>query len=322
MTQKPVWMTGQEASLGILRPFTEAPPPPPVFTSAQLKRIAEGEMGPNGQPAEPPGGAKKAPLMSLAAAGAPGAPGAPDAPPEPLEADWPLVKKIAQKPGAKVHLDDLYTQVVNALAPRYPPTHGGADLDVIQFGDYPTDFGDKTARRIRNQDTIVPIREVQMAEYPILNLQDERGIFDHEAVAGPPGEPMTANKLFAKALVKNGLGDGEYIETVAGGLGANSETPIDRVYDVIAAEPENPEDNVDTGELSMWALWLAVILVLAMLFLFLGYNLLPPGSFARAWAGDQGAGGDDEEAGYERAFKYFPPPNQGVASAGAPMRPM
>jgi hypothetical protein len=62
-----------------------------VFTSAQLKRIAEGEMGPNGQPAAPPG-AKKAPLMSLAAAGAPGAPGAPPA--EPLEADWPLVKKV------------------------------------------------------------------------------------------------------------------------------------------------------------------------------------------------------------------------------------
>ena len=64
-----------------------------VFTSAQLKRIAEGEMGPNGQP-EPPPGAKKAPLMSLAAAGEPGAPGAPGAPAEPLEADWPLVKKV------------------------------------------------------------------------------------------------------------------------------------------------------------------------------------------------------------------------------------
>jgi hypothetical protein len=64
-----------------------------VFTSAQLKRIAEGEMGPNGQPA-PPAGAKKAPLMSLAAAGEPGAPGAPGAPPEPLEADWPLAKKV------------------------------------------------------------------------------------------------------------------------------------------------------------------------------------------------------------------------------------
>ncbi len=25
---------------------------------------------------------------------------------------------------------------------------------------------------------------------------------------------------------------------------------------------------------------------------------------------DEGAGGDEEEAGYERAFKYFPPPNQ------------
>jgi len=318
MTQKPVWMTGQESSLGILRPFTEAPLPPPVFTSAQLKRIAEGEMGPNGKPAAPPG-AKKAPLMSLAAA-VPGAPGEP--PREPLEADWPLVKKVAQKPGAKIHLDDLYTKVVNAVAPRYPPTHAGADLDVIQFGDYPTDYGDKTSRRMRNQDTIVPIREVQMAEYPVLNLQDERGIYDHEAVSGPPGEPMTANKLFAKALVKNGLGDGEYIETVAGGLGANSETPIDRVYDAIAAEPENPDDNIDSGELSMWALWAAVILVLGMLFLFLGYNLLPPGSFARAWSGDEGAGGDEEEAGYERAFKYFPPPNQGVAAAGAPMRAM
>ncbi len=42
-------------------------------------------------------------------------------------------------------------QVVNAVAPRYPPTHAGADLDVIQFGDYPTDFGDKTSRRMRNQ---------------------------------------------------------------------------------------------------------------------------------------------------------------------------
>jgi hypothetical protein len=31
-----------------------------------------------------------------------------------------------------------------------------------------------------------------------------------------------------KALRDNGLGDGEYVETVAGGIGANSEAPIDR----------------------------------------------------------------------------------------------
>mmetsp|Transcript_3516 Transcript_3516/g.10227 ORF Transcript_3516/g.10227 Transcript_3516/m.10227 type:complete len:259 (-) Transcript_3516:392-1168(-) len=227
MTQKPIWMTGQEPSLGVLRPFTEAPPPPPVFTAAQLKKIAEGQLGPDGQPVPPAApaaapGAKKAALTSLAAAE--GKPGGPN---PPLEKDWPLARQVAQKPGAMVHLDDQYTTVVNAVAPRYPATHGGADLDVIQFGDYPTDYGVRVPRRMRNQDTIVPIREVQMAEYPILNLQDERGIYDH-AEQGPPGEPLTSNKMFAKALVTNGLGDGEYIETVAGGLGANSESPIDR----------------------------------------------------------------------------------------------
>mmetsp|Transcript_3515 Transcript_3515/g.10220 ORF Transcript_3515/g.10220 Transcript_3515/m.10220 type:complete len:304 (-) Transcript_3515:443-1354(-) len=119
MTQKPIWMTGQEPSLGVLRPFTEAPPPPPVFTAAQLKKIAEGQLGPDGQPVPPAApaaapGAKKAALTSLAAAE--GKPGGPN---PPLEKDWPLARQVAQKPGAMVHLDDQYTTVLVASISRF-----------------------------------------------------------------------------------------------------------------------------------------------------------------------------------------------------------
>lgn len=46
---------------------------------------------------------------------------------------------------------------------RYPPTHGGQDLDVLQFGDYPADYGSHTSARLQKQDTIVPVNMVQMS---------------------------------------------------------------------------------------------------------------------------------------------------------------
>ena len=52
--------------------------------------------------------------------------------------------------------------------------------------------------------------------------------------------------LTGKALRQNGLGDGEYVETVAGGLGANSEAPIDRMYDMATED----KSGVDDGTLS------------------------------------------------------------------------
>ncbi len=69
---------------------------------------------------------------------------------------------------------------------------------------------------------------------------------------------------------------GEYVETVAGGLGANSEPPIDRMYDIATAD----KSGVDDGTLSRVLLWATVILVIVGGIVLLGYNLLPPGSFS------------------------------------------
>jgi len=49
-----------------------------------------------------------------------------------------------------------------------------------------------------------------------------------------------------KALRENGLGDGVYVETVSGGLGANSEAPIDRMYDMATED----KSGVDDGTMS------------------------------------------------------------------------
>jgi len=93
-------------------------------------------------------------------------------------------------------MDDQYAVVENAPGPLYPPTHKGQDLDVIQFGDYPADYGPHTAVRLRSQDTIVPVKMVQMSTYPMITMQDEEGVSEH--VHGEPGKPITANVLFGR----------------------------------------------------------------------------------------------------------------------------
>jgi len=289
-------MQGEEPSLGVLRPFEQAPAPAPVYTPDQLKAIATAGLDDDDEK----GNSEKA-LTAQSLAQTEGEEG---------EAGGDVSKEAviaaAQKEGASVHKDDSYMLVQNAPGPRYPPTHEGQDLDVVQFGDYPADYGSHTAKRLRSQDTIVPVNRVQMSMYPVLNLQDSRGVSDHET--GEPGKPVTANLLFGKALHENGLGDGKYVETVAGGVGMNSEPPIDRVYDVLTAD-----DQEDDGSLSKVMLWMCGLLVFVGAIVLLGYNLLPPGSFSRAWRGDDGMTGDEEDGKWTRA--YYAPATQGPGYA-------
>lgn len=294
MTDRPVWMVGEEPPMNFLRPFSEPPPAQPVYTQAQLKKMATmGEEGDGGGAAD-----KSVRQQSLAEEGDDEAQARED-----VEREAAMA--AAQKAEGTVHLDDQYAQVENAPGPLYPPTHSGTDLDVIQFGDYPADYGPHTAVRLRSQDTIVPVKLVQMSTYPIIPMQDEEGVSEH--VHGDPGKPITANVLFGKALRENGLGDGEYVETVAGGLGANSEAPIDRMYDMATED----KSGVDDGTFSRVLLWATVILVIVGGIILLGYNLLPPGSFSRAWQGDDmPAGGDEEEGKWTRA--NYAAPNQGI----------
>lgn len=237
MTERPVWMVGEEAPMNYLRPFTEPEAPAPVYSQAQLKQMAT--MSVDG---EDEGGEDKAPTVQLRQQVLAEEAEDEDEAREKVERE--ASRAAAQKAVGVVHLDDQYAQVENAPGPLYPPTHKGQDLDVIQFGDYPADYGPHTALRLRSQDTIVPVKLVQMSTYPMINMQDEEGVSEH--AHGEPGKPITANILFAKALRDNGLGDGTYVETVAGGLGANSEAPIDRIYDMATKD----EDGVDEGGLS------------------------------------------------------------------------
>jgi len=298
MTERPVWMVGEEPPLGMLRPFTEPAPPQAVYSQAQLKKMAT--MGEEGEAEE-----KSVRQQSLAEEGE-------DEEEAKEDVEREAAKAAAQKAEGTVHLDDQYAVVENAPGPLYPPTHSGSDLDVIQFGDYPADYGPHTAVRLRSQDTIVPVKMVQMSVYPMIPMQDEEGVSEH--VHGEPGKPVTANVLFGKALRENGLGDGEYVETVAGGLGANSEAPIDRMYDMATED----RSGVDDGTMSRVLLWATVLLVLIGGIVLLGYNLLPPGSFSRAWRGDDmGAGGDGDEDDGKWTRAQYAAPDQGINYATA-----
>ena len=281
--------------MGFLRPFSEPAPPPHVFTPEQLRRMAT-----KGLKEDAEGDAEdKASMQTLA-----GEDG--EVSEEEEQASQAAVIAAAQKEGGTLHKDDNYVPLENAPGPRYPPTHDGQDLDVIQYGDYPADYGSHTSKRLRNQDTIVPVTSVQMSMFPLLNLQDGGGINDHDQ--GEPGKPITANIMFGKTLEENGLGDGKYVETVSGGLGANSEPPIDRVYDELAGGNGLEDD----GTLSRVMLWALVLFVLVGGVVMLGYNLLPPGSFSRVWKGDGGGDDDGEfvdDGKWTRAY-YEPPAGQ------------
>ena len=61
-----------------------------------------------------------------------------------------------------------------------------------------------------------------------------------------PTDMYRGARATGKALRENGLGDGEYVETVAGGLGSNSEAPIDRMYDMATED----KSGVDDGTMS------------------------------------------------------------------------
>ena len=48
MTDRPVWMVGEEPPMNFLRPFSEPPPAQPVYTQAQLKKMATmGKLSPD-----------------------------------------------------------------------------------------------------------------------------------------------------------------------------------------------------------------------------------------------------------------------------------
>uniref|UniRef100_A0A7S0HJB0 Uncharacterized protein n=1 Tax=Hanusia phi TaxID=3032 RepID=A0A7S0HJB0_9CRYP len=290
MTERPVWMVGQEPPLGILRPFTAPAPSEPVYTAAQLREMATAGLSESAA-------TKSIKLQSLAEHES-------DEKEAIEEAEEKASAAASQKEAKFAHVDDEYAQVENAPGPLYPPTHGGQDLDVLQFGDYPADYGSHTSERLQKQDTIVPVNMVQMSMYPIIGpagMQDAAGLNDHET--GTPGKPITANLLFGKTLRTNGLGDGVYVETVAGGLGANSEPPIDRMFDQLTSD----KDGEDDGTLSTVLLWTAVLVVLIGGIVLIGYNLLPAGSFSRAWRGDDGLDPDNMEAGKWTRATYEPP---------------
>eukprot|EP00281_Chroomonas_sp_CCMP1168_P035656 CAMPEP_0206250854 /NCGR_PEP_ID=MMETSP0047_2-20121206/21703_1 /ASSEMBLY_ACC=CAM_ASM_000192 /TAXON_ID=195065 /ORGANISM="Chroomonas mesostigmatica_cf, Strain CCMP1168" /LENGTH=319 /DNA_ID=CAMNT_0053676749 /DNA_START=25 /DNA_END=985 /DNA_ORIENTATION=- len=279
LTERPVWMNGAEPSFGVLRPFSEPAPPPKVYTPKQLKAMAT-----RGR-----------------AAGE--------------EVDDGDAGLTAQSGEAVVHKDDRYIGVEQAPGPDYPPTHGGQDLDVLQFGEYPVDTGSHTSKRLQKQDTIVPTRDVQMSTYPLMGLQDAQGISDHKDWHNKAArEPYTANIMFARALQRNGLGDGRHIETVSGGLGANSEPPLDRIYDMI--EGEHGHVRIDHGQASYVALWIMAVLVFLGAVIILGYNLLPEGSFSKAWANWNGV--DYEKGTWARA--YYEPPSQAMGGVQPLMR--
>jgi hypothetical protein len=73
---------------------------------------------------------------------------------------------------------------------------------------------------------------------------------------------------------------------------------------------EDKGQGVDDGTMSRLLLWATGLLVLVGGIILIGYNLLPPGSFSRAWRGDKSGGPYDEEDGKWTRAQYAAP-NQG-----------
>jgi hypothetical protein len=199
MTQKPPWMEGKEADLGISSPFIGPDPSsqPYNYNNPQMHDMGAPEEDEDEDEDEDKGRpqalaqVKGRPLSGKAA-----------------------VRAAAAHPGGLLHGDDAYVRVGTGqvLTPqqRAKAARGDELREAQQLRALAAARGRVRSPPVhyKGNDAEVPVTQIKAETYPLMNLASQ----DSNGVPSPP----TANKLLAKAIRESGAGNGNYIDTTEG----------------------------------------------------------------------------------------------------------
>jgi len=219
MTQKPPWMEGQEADLGISSPFIgpDASSKPYRYNDPQMTDMGAGpsededeEDAEKGRP-QALAQIKGRPLSGRAA-----------------------VQAAAAHPGGLLHGDDAYVRVgtgqVLTAQQRVKAARGDEMKEAQQLRAVASQRGRVRAAPVhyKGNDAEVPVTQIKAQTYPLMNLASEDS--NGEGANGP--EPPAANKLLAAKIKEAGAGNGNYIDTTEGTM--TSVPPITQIGSAVA----------------------------------------------------------------------------------------
>ena len=292
MTQKPPWMEGKEADLGISSPFIApgrgSSAAPYAYTDAQMGDMAKQEPAEDGEDEEEEGRDEEKGRPQTLAQMQGGGRG------RMRLSGKAAVEAAAHHPGGLLHGDDAYVrvgtgQVLTARqrvhAAQRAQRREVQQLRQMQRGRVAMVVGHK------GNDEMVSVKQMKSETYPLMNLASETSNGEEpshgeDQPAHEHGEE-TPNTLFAKALNESKAGDGEYIDTVDGST--VGEPPLSRLGGAVAGAGYSDEAApVDAAKSATWAYYGAIFIVLVGSSLLLLYYMLPKGAVARALKGDLG----------------------------------
>ena len=325
MTQKPPWMEGKEADLGISSPFiapgSGSSTAPYAYTDAQMGDMAKQEPVEDGEDEEEDGGVQEKgrpqTLVQMQGRGRG----------RMRLSGKAAVEAAAHHPGGLLHGDDAYVRVgtgqVLTARQRVHAAQRAQQREVqqlrqMQRGRVAMVVGHK------GNDEMVSVKQMKSETYPLMNLASETSNGEEpshgeDQPAHEHGEE-TPNTLFAKALNESKAGDGEYIDTVDGSTvgepprllpgyhsellvsasqqNGSEEPPLSRLGGAVAGAGYSDEAApVDAAKSATWAYYGAIFIVLVGSSLLLLYYMLPKGAVARALKGDLGVYDQFKEEG-------------------------
>ena len=267
MTQKPPWMEGKEADLGVSSPFLApnagAGSEPYMYNDPQMR-----DMGVDVPDEEDKGRPQKlaqvkGPRLSGKAA----------------------VEAAAMHPGGLMHGDDAYVRVgtgqVLTAAQRVKAARGDEAKEAQQLRAIAARRGRVRSSQVRykGSDAVVPMTQVKAETYPLMNLASEDS-------NGAPEAPA-ANKLLAAKIKATGAGNGNYVDTTEGTV--TGVPPLTQIGNAVASAGYSDKATpVDPARSSTWAYYGAIFVVMVGSSMLLLYYMLPKGAIERAMKGDLG----------------------------------
>jgi len=266
MTQKPPWMEGKEADLGISSPFiapSAGGSEPYMYTDPQMR-----DMGVNVPEDEDKGRPQKLAQMR-----------------GPRLSGKAAVEAAAAHPGGLLHGDDAYVRVgtgqVLTAAQRVKAARGDEVKEAQQLRAIAAKRGRVRSPQVRykGSDAVVPMTQVQAETYPLMNLASQDS-------NGAPAAPE-ANRLLAAKIKATGAGNGNYVDTTEGSV--TGEAPLTQIGNAVASAGYSDKATpVDEARSSTWAYYGAIFVVMVGSSLLLLYYMLPKGAIERAMKGDLG----------------------------------
>jgi hypothetical protein len=200
MTQKPPWMEGKEADLGVSSPFIGPDPSdqPYNYNDRQMRDMGAAAKGRPQALAQ----VKGRPLSGRAA-----------------------VQAAAANPGGLLHGDDAFVRVGTGQVLTSQQLAKAARGDELREAQQLRALAARRGRfrsppvHYKGSDAEVPVTQIKAETFPLMNLasQDSNGV---------PSAP-TANKLLAKEIRESGAGNGNYIDTTEGTM--TGDAPLTQV---------------------------------------------------------------------------------------------